>query len=712
MRATAPYRFVALNDVVVPTPLQEGELAHAHDRPLAGGVSATIEVEWVAETPLLIGQDEGRRETSGKGEPDTVGPMMLAGRYVIPGSSLRGMVRSVMEILAFARLRQLNAHHRYGIRDFAPRGYYHSLMLGSSADVAIGAGWLRRDPSTKEVTIQPCRWKRIAIAEIRGGIGIAQWRTRELAQKYDLLNRGVVGPGASPLAWNAATARRFDDAAEHDGLSLVSAGPIEGHLVVSGRATSANANKHYEYVFFDAQPERYRIHPAIFDNFELIHSKPARNAREPEGSWAVLKPLVDRGEVIPVFYHRFNAGALEYHRANARALEQAGDLHMTRDGAVRTLQIGLTRLFKLPAQLSVGDVLRRTACHRFGPGEPLDMVDALFGFVDEVGDRWPAEPEDRDPRRHEPSPARALRSRIAFAMAELVNPGDAVLTEPQSAIMMGPRASFAPFYLFGARLDYSSRASGGGEPYLAGRKRYPVRFPLDQGGLPADRLAAALRATLTDPAGNPLSEATRTRLRLLCARDGAELRFRGRIRLHNIHPAELGAVLWSIMLLDLDRPTEKPSRHSIGRARPFGCGQLRVDALLIRAKPNDTAAAAHLQTGGQAGWTPQGGDSHDPFPFLAAFLTYMDQQLKRLTQAKQPWRERVEVRQLLRTASPEHNWRLRHEATGIDPFAYLCRDANGHPAPGHKAHAAFKRWSQAEEAARPGGFFRHLMTDR
>jgi hypothetical protein len=209
MRATAPYRFVALNDVVVPTPLTAKQLDHARDRPIAGGLSATIDVEWVAETPLLIGQDEGRRETSEKGEPQTIGPMMLAGKYVLPGASLRGMIRSVTEIIAFARLRQLNAHHRYGIRDFAPGGYYHSQMLGPDSDEDIGAGWLRRAPGTREVTIQPCSWKRIAIEEIHGGIGVSQWRIRELQQKYEIANRGLVGPGASPLAWNAATLRRF-----------------------------------------------------------------------------------------------------------------------------------------------------------------------------------------------------------------------------------------------------------------------------------------------------------------------------------------------------------------------------------------------------------------------------------------------------------------------------------------------------------------------
>lgn len=702
MRATAPYRFVRLNDVVIPTPLSDSQLASAHSDPLKASVSATIDVDWIPETPLLIGQDEGQRETSEKGEAGVFGPMMLAGKYVIPGASLRGMLRSVMEIVAFARLRQLNAHHRYGTRDFTPNGYYHQRMLGPEADAPIGAGWMWRDPSTREVRIRPCQWTRIAISELAGNseAAIRNWRTLELAEKYERLNLRAVGPGDETLAWTDKTARKFMPAADHDGFSLTTGSGEPGYLVVSGRATNANANKHFEYVFYESTDEDFLVHPAVYDNFDLIHSKPSKNARVPDGSWAALKPLFEAGQSIPVFYRR-------EHRD---ALRDASDPAVSNERAVALIQLGLTRLFKLPAELSVGDVLRGTSCHRYGPADRPDMVDALFGYVDEVGDRWQADYGSRDARRHEPSPASALRSRIAFGMARLENPAAAKVGEPQEVIMMGPRASFAPFYLVGTRLDYSTRAFRNGTPTLAGRKRYPSRYPKDQGGLAEEELNKRLAATLKDPEGNPLSGDARSRIRFLFAEEGHELRFKSRIRLHNVHPFELGALLWSLMLLDPNNIGQKATLHALGRAKNFGCGQLRVESFDLRVVAHDETAKTLIDVGGVPGWIPDKPTNVKPWYFVKSFLDYANGCLEGKSNKK--WEERLELVDLINTASPKRNGAVRESNPAPDPWSYLDRDDQGHKVPGHRAHAAFKKWSVAnEQASSSSEFIRRLQAD-
>lgn len=103
--------------------------------------------------------------------------------------------------------------------------------------------------------------------------------------------------------------------------------------------------------------------------------------------------------------------------------------------------------------------------------------------------------------------------------------------------MGAPKPSFAPFYLVGPEKDYSASIPKGW-PQLAGRKRYIARF---RAGV--DDPTTPLRQALDGQKGDG-SAATQSDLQFLAPIDDAE--FVGRIRPHNVSPAELGAVLWAI----------------------------------------------------------------------------------------------------------------------------------------------------------------------
>lgn len=94
---TAPYRFVPLSENIVGAGVMAGQPL---DRPLLGGFTGWIAVRWAAETPMLIGTKDG----------DCFEPMRLPphGPFVIPGATIRGLVRSTCEIVAHARLSQFN----------------------------------------------------------------------------------------------------------------------------------------------------------------------------------------------------------------------------------------------------------------------------------------------------------------------------------------------------------------------------------------------------------------------------------------------------------------------------------------------------------------------------------------------------------------------------------------------------------------------------
>jgi CRISPR-associated protein (TIGR03986 family) len=543
VKPTAPYRFVPLVDAVPPSPVPEPR----HDKPLAGQLSGTIEVAWEATTPLLIGDPQEVVD----GLPGLVLPTVLvpdekAGKTFderrgvlraacIPGASLRGMIRSVYEIITYSRLTQLNADYRFGFRNFDDDDYKRQVL----AEGAVKAGWLEVD-GDGTWWLRPCQWRKVEIAVIHAqarATHAATWITWNLERKYALLSTHVAGRNP-PFVWQDDW--RWDDSSgtltRSAGGGAASGAGVPATIVVSGPATSASANKRFEYVFFAAvgDEERGRIDPMIRLDFERVHGRlNARGEFEPDGSWAVLKPNL-RVDVptelrrIPIFF--------------------VGDPNDPLMPGNR-LRLGLTRLFKLGHTFAVGDLL--PASHR--SRSPRDMTEALFGMV---------------PRTDDDPDIKALRSRVAFGFATLDEEGQSSLapTTELRAVLMTPRASFEPYYLAGSRLSYSSESGGRPMATLAGRKRYPVRFAADVGGMRAH-------------ADKAPSERVVSRLRFLMPIKGGALRFVSAIRFHNLARAELGALLWSLTF-----GGSADHRHALGRAKPFGFGTLKVDPDRLRVR--------------------------------------------------------------------------------------------------------------------------------
>jgi hypothetical protein len=358
----------------------------------------------------------------------------------------------------------------------------------------------------------------------------------------------------------------------------------------------AGNQKKFEYVFVDRPTDKpVHLTPSAFQRFEFAHSKPSKNKREPDGSFAVLFPTLEKGQRIPVFF----IGALDKQDEPSFA-------------------IGLTRLFKRPHRASVGDVLKRDSAHNLvGPdGFSPDMVEELFGYVYEPDELGLKSSDGTAPREV------ARKGRLAFGFATATGP--ARLSAPITTVMMGPRASFGPFYLrnqTGKSKDWSNPSAR-----LAGRKRYFPRFA-DLAN-PGSREAAAttIYTTLGTWRGNDNAE-TRSNLRYLeSAVPGGELLFSGDIRLHNVSAAEVGMLLWA--LTHGGDPT-KPYRHMLGRGKAAGAGQMRVKSLRLTLAGNDEQAKVSLvppeawetHTSTEERWTAP--ESQSLAPFLREFERVM-----------------------------------------------------------------------------------------
>jgi hypothetical protein len=216
----------------------------------------------------------------------------------------------------------------------------------------------------------------------------------------------------------------------------------------------------------------------------------------------------------------------------------------------------------------------------------------------------------------------ARRVAFSFAMLQGGRAGAKVET-PAVVVQSAPRASFSPFYLKpalpgrnGGEHDYSAERT----PRLAGRKRY---LPREPGPDPLGRLQ---KIRLRGVASSDIT----SKLRFLIPADSRKpLVFRGTIRLHNVTASEIGAVLFA---LTHGGDPQKPYRHMMGRAKPFGAGQMRLRSLVLTADANlGTPAAApeqdeYLSDDTRTGFSPRGRNAASLKPFLKAFGDFMRRQ--------------------------------------------------------------------------------------
>lgn len=626
---SSPYRFVPLtNKIVLPEPGNDG----SHSEPNEDGFCARLTVEWLAETPLLIGatekeeHDAANKNNRRKADDDIVEPFRLTEdktSYAIPGATLRGVVRAALEIVAHGRMWQVDRHFRFGLRDFEHAAYApdeeddpqpgreggRHYPVGHVDEVQ--AGWLEVRGEGKEATwfIRPCRWGHVEIERLLRSSHVRTtardrlaWSRLSIVDKYEAFAM-TTGRGRSrepSFARTFSVEERGQDNGR-DLYAIVDGGSLAGRLVFSDKSPSREG-KRFEYIFVDdEQGAPIELPNEVVETFVRLHSKPSRNTPVPDGTYKLLAPLLDRGEKIPVFF-----------------VSTTG----RQDVRVTTFAFGLTRLFKVPHGRSVGDVLlghvdgsedqpvERSDLLLDGPGahkpeakcdqetrtgnKPLkrveaDFVENLFGYVHEPKDVYD-DPDRLEAESETIAPtAIARRGRVAFSFARLASGSRTKLSEAVSTVMMAPRASFAPFYLVseaGKPKDYSDP-----ESKLAGWKRYVPRFPLGgRRGVVASNASNTIRALLEKQldnikltGGREASEDVRTRLRFLESADGKPLRFESEIHMHNVTAAEIGAVLWA---LTHGGDRTKPYRHLVGRARPFGAGQMRIHSIRLAVEPN------------------------------------------------------------------------------------------------------------------------------
>lgn len=614
----ASYRFVEVVDAVAKPPAAVDSALYRKDNdgkesadllcePLDDGYCGEIEVTFAAETPLLIGQTQKATDGTECVVPFAFGNGGEERDYWVPGASLRGMIRAGAEIVGHARLSQVNRHHVFPLRDFVhpyysdPDGTYEGSAAVARAS-EVKAGWLsvasgEHGGDRAIYQIEPADFAYVDIQSLidAGHAGRAartffDWIELQLETKYAAagMAKGRGFDFAKTVQFSSAPV----DGQGRKRLRPDRAGTRNGVLVFANatprrRTRDPRTAKKVEFVFETAPGTRtpLAISKEAFDRFLLVHTKPGRNTREAEGSWKILEPMVRDTKAIPVFF--------------------VGKLSDTKDPG---FAFGLTRLFKIPHRFSVGDVIERQGAHKIAiegkdrdntPFKP-DFVEALFGFVHEKDAL----------KRTQSHVSDALKGRIAFSGARIEAKGQQKPVEKGAidTVMMTPRASFAPFYLKGVIKDWSDEKA-----LVAGRKIYPARFAPGEAPSAIDVIRARLKQQRDAlPLEMRNKKELGSRLKFLENEGGGELRFTSRIKLHNVTAEEIGLILF---VLTHGGDAGKSCRHMLGRAKPFGAGQLRIVSARLALDANLPAQEELLQ--------PHGTEGFSHAPFLKAFVEYM-----------------------------------------------------------------------------------------
>ncbi|MDS4031995.1 MAG: TIGR03986 family CRISPR-associated RAMP protein [Candidatus Contendobacter sp.] len=476
----APYNFVPLADWVH---IPDWAGLVSHDLPFRDGLSGHLDLTITAHTPILVGQEQ---QPATAHAPGQVHPYQLPdGRYALPGTALKGMIRAVVEIASFSRMAMVD-NQRLGVRDLTPaaRPFYGDSMtkpVGPQTYRALSkAGWLSFDTARRIWSIRPCEYARVEHNDLVAYHG-APWinaHNRPTARdKYD--------------AWLQPLDIQFDPGPvtthpHRHGRNLVyrkasnlGTGATNGTLVFTGQP---NSEKHLEFIFFGAASARIRVPDDVFRGFLDIHDQKTENAtRTVWDDW--------RGAArVPVFY-----------------LEEAG-----RPGIVASL--GLALMYKLAYRHSIHDAIRHSSPqHLDGGGD--DLATLLFG---RVGDK----PED------------CLRGRVTFHHA--VADGNPQPQVQPVTILNGPKPTYYPNYIRQPAAQNNRIPNGRGyatfmdaQCKIRGWKRYPAQPTAQVQALTAEQMEnTAVQVIL-----HPLQ---------------ARTIFSTRMDFHNLKPEELGALCWAL----------------------------------------------------------------------------------------------------------------------------------------------------------------------
>lgn len=559
-KSRAPYNFVPLPERVVLAVDSAKELP-PHDRFGTEGYthSGWFEVELKTETPLYIRAPlssgnfakQGTKEDEAgltKNIPDFFhrgeDPAGNAPRRpVIPGSSLRGMLRSLVEIIGYGKMTQvLDRPLVYrAVGDTSSLGtWYRTQTLGPNKSrlpalhfdypsTDLRAGFLCKHNG--DWAIRPGRCDAVTGYESFVHVEMhtipANCRGQAVCEVYVQPAPRRPTPRSNPnltldIAVTGGIGRRTPGMAAPEEM-------LPAVLVQSARI----ASKHMQCAIFESDPVSpsapIPIPPEMWENY-----------------------IDDRD------LHRGGGGG-------ARSLRNPGDpLFYLLDNAGHLVFFGPTMMFRLPYRNSPLDLIPEPLRRPLD----IDFADAIFGYIRRKDDFKPNAP----PRQGDPAWAYAGRVSVSDAHLAPDEQLQGLFLDPLTpAILSTPKPTTFQHYLvqpkhqkedlshFDSPTEDAQGTPRGVRTVLRGTKLYWHRGPRSRDQLHKGDV--------------PNNSTQHTRMRPVAAGK----RFVFKIRFDNLSDVELGALCWALQPRGHDG---RNYRHRLGMGKPLGMGSIQLTAQL------------------------------------------------------------------------------------------------------------------------------------
>ena len=135
----------------------------SQDIPFEDGVSGTIELKITAQTPIFVRNGHTKSDADDKNEDYKSFSKSPDGKYFIPGTSIKGCIRSVLEIMSFGKMTQVD-NQNFGCRDLDDKSYTSRMRN-------FYCGWLYQDENNG-YRLENCgKPKRVSIKEVDKCLG-------------------------------------------------------------------------------------------------------------------------------------------------------------------------------------------------------------------------------------------------------------------------------------------------------------------------------------------------------------------------------------------------------------------------------------------------------------------------------------------------------------------------------------------------------------
>jgi CRISPR-associated protein (TIGR03986 family) len=585
MAVTAPFQFARIPRAVW---FPDWGKWVSHDVPFVDGYSGTIDIEIEAMTPLLIG---GERRKAAETQVGEVWPVQLPdGTYAIPGSSLQGMIRNILEIACFGKLGPWVEQRRFGIRELTPasKPFYQDRMLQSTGHNPINvqplvkAGWLRKNAGQFE--FKACELARIEFSELAAIAGNTQnqWTSRsDIKARYDTLGAANVRQSlfVEDASCNPVHSHRNNSLS----IAYAKASRAEKHntnrrtgaIIMSGNTGVKTPAKHMEFFFFDDKPtiNLSTDFSARFEEFLEIHEPNDGRPKNPNWSnyrdngYPGEKPFRDGGW-MPIFY-----------LGNTEKIES----------------FGLAYMFKL-AHLHDTHTMLAHSSSQHSDKSGYDFPSLIFGGIGDSGESTMFSYSLKRRASFDWAIAEpTVKSIEALYNAEYNNVEQDNRSSPptppaNATVLLGPKPSYFPIYVrqparkdnrltrgnndkvnepFATYTPIKGADATKSAPELSGVKIWPVSGKSLFFDLPRAPVKSG-----TDSSRSASSKATQVHLHAL----PEKTKFITQLHIHNLRASELGALLWALTFQDERALAGEfgKSRHRIGMGKPYGMGEIRM----------------------------------------------------------------------------------------------------------------------------------------